>query len=400
MKDGWLKTYRNKTTVVTINGCPLKVEDIVAASLLGGLNLLLVGERGEGKTQILYDVLYGIFGGRGTYVRVSPDMEVKEIYTALNLEKLREKEGTTEDIVKIVEQAKNPFTAIDELNRAPPIVQNQLLNILDGYIEVKGRRYELGVNIGTTKYHVGIATVNLGDRKYLGTFGSDVAILDRFGIVLDLDYYPPQVEDLVQILTSRNPKHHAPELEDRSEEIFKGYKEVTQRKVPFELLLVLLYLRMGIDYISVEPYSQRKTYGIIPEGAHESGGLQKLMEPISIRAMKNAAQLYRSLTYVAELHGYPSHEDFYFLNALESLKLILPYSGCLKPELVTSRYYKNPMLATEDIIRELKRIFEENIDKIISALNKKKKNALTEKDIESFDGEWEFFLNLLMEVEV
>ena len=229
MKDKWLKTYRNETPVVEINGYQMKIEDTVASSLLGGLNLLLVSERGEGKTQILYDVLYGIFGGKGTYIRASPDMEIKDVYTALNLEKLKQKEGTTEDIVKIVEQAKNPFTAIDELNRAPPIVQNQLLNILDGYIEVRGKRYDLGVDIDGEKYHMGIATVNLGNHRYLGTFGIDAAILDRFGVVLDLDYYSPKVEDLIEILFSEKPKLNTPEIYDRSKEIFEGYRKVKER---------------------------------------------------------------------------------------------------------------------------------------------------------------------------
>ena len=400
MNDKWLKTYRNETTVVEINGYPMKVDDIVASSLFGGLNLLLVSERGEGKTQILYDVLYGIFDGKGTYIRASPDMEIKDIYTALNLEKLKQKEGTTEDIVKIVEQAKNPFTAIDELNRAPPIVQNQLLNILDGYIEVKGKRYDLGINIDGEKYHVGIATVNLGNHRYLGTFEIDAAILDRFGLVLNLDYYSPKVEDLIEILFSENPKLNTPEIYDRSKEIFEGYKNIKRRKLPFEASLLLLYLREGVDYISSEPYSQRKTGGILPEGVHEGGDIQRLMRPISIRAMKNFSQLYKSLTYVAELNGYPSEEDYYFQNALEVLKLVLPYSGCLKKEIVDSRYYGNPVLATEDIIKELREKFEGIKDRIISALQKKKKGKLSKDDLDYFDNEWRFLRELLMRIEI
>jgi hypothetical protein len=400
MKDKWLKTYRNGTTVVEINGYQMKIDDIVASSLLGGLNLLLVSERGEGKTQILYDVLYGVFGGKGTYIRASPDMEIKDIYTALNLEKLKQKKGTTEDIVKIVERAKNPFTAIDELNRAPPIVQNQLLNILDGYIEVRGKRYDLGVDIDGEKYHMGIATVNLGNNRYLGTFGIDAAILDRFGVILDLDYYPPKVEDLIEILDSERPKLKEPLNYDRSEEVFEGYKNIKRRELPFEAYVVLLYLREGVDYISYEPYSQRKTGGILPEGVHEGGDIQRIMRPISIRAMKNFSQLYKSLTYVAELKGYPTEEDYYFSNVLETLKLILPYSGSLKKEIVDAKYYGNPVLATEDIIKELEKKIDAIKDKIVLAISEKKKGILSKDKLDNFDGEWGFLKTLLERLEV
>jgi hypothetical protein len=400
MEDKWLRTYINETPVVEINGYQMKIEDIVASCLFGGLNLLLVSERGEGKTQILYDVLYGVFGGNGTYIRASPDMEIKDIYTALNLEKLKKKEGTTEDIVKIVERAKNPFTAIDELNRAPPIVQNQLLNILDGYIEVRGKRYDLGVDIDGEKYHMGIATVNLGNHRYLGTFEIDAAILDRFGVVLNLDHYSPSVGDLIEILFSEKPKINIPETYDRSKEIFEGYIKVKERGLPIEAVILLLYLREGVDYISSEPYSQRKTGGILPEGVHESGDIQRLMRPISIRAMKNFSQLYKSLTYVAELNGYPSEEDYYFENALEVLKLTLPYSGSLKRERVDSRYYGNPVLATNDIIKELRKKFEVIKDRIFLSLQKKKEGKLSKDDLDYFDNEWRFLIELLKRVEI
>lgn len=258
----------------------------------------------------------------------------------------------------------------------------------------------MGINIDGENYHVGIATVNLGDHRYLGTFGIDAAILDRFGLVLDLDNYSPKVEDLIEILSSEKPRLNTVGNYDRSEEIFEGYRNVKRRKLPFEAYIVILYLREGVDYISSEPYSQRKTVGSLPEGVHEGGDIQRLMRPISIRAMKNFSQLYKSLTYVAELNGYRNEEDYYFQNTLEVLKLILPYSGSLKREIVDSKYYGNPVLATNDIIKELKEKFEGIKDRIISALQKKKEGKLSKEDLDYFDGEWGFLREILKGVEV
>ncbi len=395
-----LKTYKNSTPVITINGYPMKVEDIVLASVIGGLNLLLVSERGEGKTQILYDVLYGIFGGNGTYIRASPDMDIKDIYTVLNLEKLKEMSGTTEDLIQITQSARHPFTAIDELNRAPPIVQNQLLNVLDGYFEHKGKRYPLGIPIGKNKdgkdefYHVGIATINFGNHQYIGTFEIDAAILDRFGITLDLDNYPPSVRDIEKILFDE-PKLVESTKEDHSEEIFEHFKRVNEREIPLETLLITLYLREGVDYISSEPYSQRKTRGVVPEEVHESADIQGLMRPISIRTAKQIAQAYKAFTYLAELRGYEGSEDYYFPNTLEILKVVLPYSGCLKPGIIESKYYGNPVLAAKDVVKLIREKFEEKKGDIVKAVVKKRKGELTQDDLEKLDGEWKFMREVL-----
>jgi len=389
MNGNFLKTYRNSTPVVNINGYEMKVEDVIFSAIVGGINTLIVSETGGGKTQILYDVLYGLFGGKGNYIRATPDMDIKDVFIAINLEKLTKKEGTTQDVIEIVESVKSPFTAIDELNRAPPITQNQLLNILDGYIEFRGRRYPLGFKLeGNEYYHVGMASINVGD-KYYGTFGIDPAILDRFGLIVDIDYYYPRTEDIIEILY-QEPSLTVPQTEDRLNEILKHYKEIKSRNLPIETILVILYLNQGIDYVSKEPYSQRKLKGNIPDGTHEKGGIQGLLSPISVRCCKQIAHLYKAMTYVAELMGYPHDEDFYLNNTLEVLKLILPYSGSLKKDMVDGKYHGNQLLATQEVIREVKKKFESMSKKIVDVIVKKRNGTLILEDLESFDEEWKF----------
>lgn len=390
-----LSTYKNSTPVIRINGYEMKVDDIVLASLVGGLNLLLVSERGEGKTQILYDVLYGVFGGNGTYIRTSPDMEIKDVYTALNLEKLKNAKSS-EDVIEVTKMAQKPFAAIDELNRAPPIVQNQLLNVLDGYIEVRGAKYHLGIPVGKKHYHVGIATINTGN-KYFGTFDIDPAILDRFAIGLDLDYYPPKTSDLVEIIREEYGLREG-NVKDRTNEIIEHWKKVKKQELPWETLITILYLREGVDYISSEPYSQRKTKGILPEGVHESGSIQNIMFPISIRTAKQIAYAYAAFTYVAKLHGFKDNEDYHLQNTLETLKLILPYSGCLKKEIVNSRYYGNPLLATEDVVKEIKENIESKQEDIARSLKIIKSGELTKEDLDVFGGEWKFMEDSLLKL--
>lgn len=102
--------YRNSSEVVNLGGS-LGIEDVVLAGVLAELNILLIGERGEGKTQIMDDVNNSLFGGRGTYIRARPDMRTKELYEFFDIKKLRR---------ELADLIKAPLTMIDEINRAPP----------------------------------------------------------------------------------------------------------------------------------------------------------------------------------------------------------------------------------------------------------------------------------------
>jgi len=392
----WLSTYRNTTPVIRFNDAELTVEDIVFASLVGQINLLLVSERGEGKTQILNDALYGIFGGYGSYIRCTPDMEIKDVFTAINLEQLKKKEGTTESVIETTEAVKYPFTAIDELNRAPPIVQNQLLQILDGYIEVNGKRYNLGIQYDKGKwYHVAIATVNIDLEKYAGTFGIDLALLDRFGIVLDLDYYATSPDDVLALLVDMtSSKLRISEKRDLTRDIIELHKEVLKETVPLEVIIGALYLRDGIDYISREPYSQRKLKSF-SEKIHESGALQGLMRPISIRTARQIIQLYKTLNVITKVKGYRADEELYFDNFVSLLPLVLPYSGALNSNKVETLFYGNPMLAVEQVKREIMSAFFFIKPTLVKSFRKLKAGSLTTKDLLVFNNEWSFLRQIL-----
>jgi len=207
-------------------------------------------------------------------------------------------------------------------------------------------------------------------------------------------YYPPSVRDIEKIL-SDEPKLVESTKEDHSEEIFEHFKRVNEREMPLETLLITLYLREGVDYISSEPYSQRKTRGVVPEEVHESADIQGLMRPISIRTAKQIAQAYKAFTYLAELRGYEGSEDYYFPNTLEILKVVLPYSGCLKSEIIESKYYGNPVLAAKDVVKLIREKFEEKKGDIVDAVVKKRKGELTQDDLEKLDGEWKFMREVL-----
>ncbi len=71
------RVYKNSTEVCRVRGVSFTVWDVITAAIISGLNILVVGEKGEGKTQLAVDVNNGLFGGRGTFIRAHPDLKTR-----------------------------------------------------------------------------------------------------------------------------------------------------------------------------------------------------------------------------------------------------------------------------------------------------------------------------------
>jgi len=219
------KIYKNSTEVCKIRGVSLTLWDVITAAVISGLNILIVGEKGEGKTQLALEVNNTYFGGRGTLIRAHPDLKTRDIYTALNLEKLSSAKGDTHQALEIVESVKNPLTILDEVNRVPQITQNQVLSILDGYITVPEKNEY--VFFGVNGFHIGLATANLG-RSYSGIFPFDPAYLDRSHLIINVDNFPPTTTDLIKIQQQDiNPRLERPDAEDYTSLIVDIWKNMS-----------------------------------------------------------------------------------------------------------------------------------------------------------------------------
>ncbi|MDP7181190.1 MAG: AAA family ATPase [Candidatus Woesearchaeota archaeon] len=188
--------YLNSTPVVTVNNTELNTWDCLTAAVWGNMNILLFGEKGEGKTQIENDIRNCFFGGKATYVRMHDDFTLSDLYASFNLEKLSGDAGTVQDAQELLGSVNNALTIVDELNRAHLKVQNRLFSIFDKYIVFKAEKTPLGIEReDRTRYHIAVGSANIDALRYGGTSVIDDAMLDRSHVILNINNYFPNAVD-------------------------------------------------------------------------------------------------------------------------------------------------------------------------------------------------------------
>lgn len=385
--------YRNSTEVCNINGVPLHMWDVVTAAVVSGLNSLLLGRKGEGKSQLVEDVNNAYFNGRATPIRAHPDLKVKDIYTALNLRKLSSGKGTTKDAVEITDAVRSPLTIFEEINRAPPITQNQALPIWDGFYtsEEQNRNIFFGVD----GYHIGIATGNVG-KNYHGTFPFDDAYLDRSHLIINFNNFPSTELDLLEIAQGKaDPRLISQSKGDHLSTILDIWKGMDTLTLSLDAVIADLYLRLGLDYCERSQTSRKTSVeDNIPQlckGCHRLGDGCGYIAPTSTRAFKAYKKLVFGLKLVADAKsGTVATERPGYRDVFEAFKLTAPYSGMLDPQWVAKEHNKNPYFASEVFYEKMVKTFEERIDYFKRALSNSMQGNLKEEDIEVLGPEFDW----------
>ena len=325
-------TYKNSHEI-DVGGLPYTMREVlIAAPLIAGLNVYLVGATGEGKTQLAND-LAGFLGEHYCYTEGRPDFELSEIMKQVNLHKLKDVNSDRE-LVELTENVRKALFYVDELNRCPPIVQNYFFNFFDGKFVHQGRVLQLGKD----GYAVGYASGNIGNGAYVGTEDSDRALKDRMHMIVKLDdpRYSTEVEDDYAIFTGKkNPRASLPDQgKDLSERIFQLHREFGQREVPTILPVLGVLLHKGLDYLQTTTRnSKRAVDNVWPnmQGIRQDTDESKIM-PLSKRAVLSSIGLTEALAMIAEAKGQqvPDHVDLF----LDALQFTIPYSGVLAQQYV------------------------------------------------------------------
>ena len=327
--------YVNDRTI-SLGGVAYTARDVlIKAPLVARLNVYYVGGTGRGKSQLGND-LVSYFGDASCYAMGRPDFEPSELLRQVHLGNLKNVK-TDRELVELTENVRKNLFFIDELNRAPPIVQNYFFDFFDGKLVHDGKI----LNLGTGGYSVGFATGNLGDGEYVGVSDSDRALKDRMHMIVKLDHpeYRPTPTNMRKVLQGKkNPRSDMPaEGKQIASELIALNHEFTQREANPLFPILGVYLIEGLDYLeNVQGNSKiaRDTRWPNLEGIRHDNDEDKIF-PLSPRGVLSAIGLAGALEMIAESRGQTPQSTELFL---DSLRLTIPYSGVLAPAYVDQQH--------------------------------------------------------------
>jgi hypothetical protein len=232
--------YRNSSPAVKLNAkvdgvitqVTLTTSELVQCIELAGLNALLISDTGRGKSQLLTDIAWHHFNGdqENGNVNWADGRATFEITDLLERQRVDLSSGKFDsDTARQVkeERTRRMLFAVDELNRAPKIKQNEFFDLADGKYTFNGQRLKLGRD----GYSIFITNANLNktNTDFSGTFELDRALLNRAHVTLDLDHpqFRPTPDDKMDIDERKaNPKVDVPPPQDLSDQILKAHKEI------------------------------------------------------------------------------------------------------------------------------------------------------------------------------
>lgn len=381
--------YLNTNTAGLIGG--LNTTDaIVAGAVLAGMPTLLGGQFGSGKSQAAYDIHNYFFGGAklsgGEAVRidVNPETNVVEpsqsIYTQYTG---REKGGIAVPAVELSPNIKALFHFIDEINRTPTPKQNQFYGPLNGQVTHEG----LTEQLGRDGYRALIATANLGNGLYQGTFAFDPALKNRFGVVIDTNYalFAPTTEDrgFITLLREADQGLKAAPLRNISELILDANKEIVKNSANLSLeeKAALWFLQEGLMTCLKKKDSTRVKegehwYDECRDCTHNKDTTNKRAvcsfsnSPV-LRTLEATRKYASALAYLIKLKNPGQKVDGVDL-IFKAFELTSAYQPFINPDVVQS-YKEHLGKLMSDAASKLKEDFRENEDYITTTLSEAEK---------------------------
>ncbi|MGV9173687.1 MAG: hypothetical protein ACOC35_14140, partial [Promethearchaeia archaeon] len=135
-----------------------------------------------------------------------------------------------------------PCLIIDEANRAPPIIQNRLMQILENNIDLKSKIVHAGVPLhNDSYYHWNILTLNYG-TEYAGTSRVDRALKDRIVIDIPIDNFPPNLDDQIKMIQNDLSPVYQGGYGVHKKLVFQIYKNLKKLDLSLEAEALILYL--------------------------------------------------------------------------------------------------------------------------------------------------------------
>ena len=381
------RIYKNSAEVCQLNGVPIYMNDIVDACLIGRLNLFLQGDTGSGKTQLARDAMC-YFPDKSMFILGRNDMDTRELFQQINLEKLRTGQSSSE-VRELTSKVDTNLIVVDELPNCVPAVRAQLFNLFDGFIEIGGKPYPIG-----NGYSAGIATGNIGQQFTESSNELGRALRDRMHVIVDVDYFHPSSSDTWKILErNTNPRVEFEVDVGSEEDVLSKYKELIRGKIPLEKLIVVNYLIHGLDYCTKGSKRKMKSAWPTQLENHEQGSDVGLVLPVSVRGAKSIIRLSQALDDIAKRKGAETLDSFESM--MQAYRLVSTYSGILHEADVQNKYSGDHYAAINAVIDTTRQQFRGQDKNIAAGLEMVQMGKKNKKVTDLFKGRWGFMKNTL-----
>ena len=339
------------------------------------------------------------FQEKSMFILGRNDMDTRELFQQINLEKLRNG-VSSQELKELTDKINYKLFVVDELPNSVPAVRAQLFNLFDGFIEINGKTYPIGDG-----YSVGIATGNIGQKFTESNNDLGRALKDRMHVTIDTDHFKPNSWDTFNILsTNTNPRVDFTKKSENGsleKKVLEIHNKIVSEEIPFEKLVVANYLIHGLDYVNLDGKETTKTKlkDAWPNAItnHGMGSDESLVLSVSARAAKSILRLSQAFDYIAKDKGLTDDQvkENYFNSMMNAYKFVGAYSGVLNDLAVREIYGNDKYSAMDAVISTTKTQFDENAPKISAGLEMVNEGKKSKKVLDRFSGRWNFMKEFL-----
>lgn len=387
---------------------PFLLQDILLIGALTGAPVLLSGSSGSGKTFLAELTVEYIFGKEGyTRKNITPDMNEQD-FMDIDFGVIKNG-GKLKDAIQPDNLFEKPALIIDEANRAPPIVQNRLLQLLENNVDLKSKTIKAGPKLRNGKhYQWPILTLNIG-QEYAGTSVIDRALKDRIVIHIPIDNFPPTLDDQIKMIRKTEPHEDIFKSESRKSIIFDIFEHLENINLTLEAEALILYLSFTSNCVKSPTHSK---YGInfSPTYCKENDCPYARNPPLneicpfifapSNRALRNVVRMAKAFSLLKHakiihklrekgekdrLSSYFKSSDHWETNLEDVLAiapLVLHSKLSMNLEWLLNKFNGNTYLAVKHFLKVINSRLNEFMEHLLPQLVKEKRGEkLTEKEI-------------------